>query len=595
MDSTVDDTKNIAENTKVTSVTPKMVRLQGKSRPGAPYRSWLAHFIRDQAPRPGFRLFDESGVAVVNKPRQLIQQCKRCHGFHATRGCSRALACENCGSTMHAITKCKAPTRCCNCGVPHRSDSRNCLVHPSRSGPVRKDQRKKIKKTGQREYHAEVMAKAAMIRAEAAAVVAELLPTIDQNNDRAVISTNEVSMSEVFIEETVPETRLQRGSTHDIALSRANEIDIDVKLIQESWWSNITKSYTAFDCHVPFGGANTRPRTITYTCRNNLKISANQNFPSSNPTGDYFWVIVNGVTFSNVYKAPNNTTSIQTFITWAPSPMTVAIGDSNSFHWTWQPGRRCKNLGWNSQSILSHNWRTYAPGREHTRSCLSNIPGTQVWVDHTECITSDHLPLRGTVSTPFLVICTLASPIRVTSSKIPKFTGTVAQWASPPPPLINTEDIEIYAQDLCTCLSNAIKTGSQVRVCIIGCGNKSPRAHGISIELLTACWKTIDPYVVQLFRDRVRLGFHSFCFKLAEVIFLRKYERDPSTVKAWRPSALLSCLGKGPERVIAKRMSYLAIVHGVVGSQQFGALSKRAATDFVSSVVHDIEEARSQR
>ena len=41
-------------------------------------------------------------------------------------------------------------------------------------------------------------------------------------------------------------------------------------------------------------------------------------------------------------------------------------------------------------------------------------------------------------------------------------------------------------------------------------------------------------------------------------------------------------------------MSHLAIISGVVGDQQFGALSKRSANDLVSCVVHDIEEARTQ-
>lgn len=527
------------------------------------------------------------------------------------------------------------------------------------------------------------------------------------------------------------------GSTHDIALSRAFELDVDVILIQEPWWSNITKSHPAFDCHVPFGGMNVRPRAITYTRRNNLKISAKQIFPSSNPTGDYCWVVVNGVTFLNVYKAPNNTTSIQTLISWTPPPRTVAIGDFNSVHWAWQPGVS-RSYGQGEEIEIwaeTHNLSCLIIGEPTHRAgntldlAWSNIPGTQAWVDRKECMTSDHLPLRGLVSTPFQVISTPPSPIRVTRSNISKFARTVAQWASPPPPLINTEDIEIYAQDLCTCLSNAIKaTGSrtykrnnnsapwwttdckeahikyrtasnslehsnmarkfratvsaakreywkgrveamtssseafklmrwnnprqrrnpppliynnrtitdqetrantlrdalllrhqatddlppcpippvaripwtnelsseEVRVCTIGCSNKSPGADGISVDLLSACWKTIGPYVVQLFRACIRLGFHPSCFKLAEVIFLQKHGRDPSTVKAWRPISLLSCLGKGLERVIAKRMSYLAIVHSVVGRQQFGALSKRAATDLVSCVVHDIEEARSQ-
>ncbi|CCU76238.1 TE1b-like protein [Blumeria hordei DH14] len=41
-------------------------------------------------------------------------------------------------------------------------------------------------------------------------------------------------------------------------------------------------------------------------------------------------------------------------------------------------------------------------------------------------------------------------------------------------------------------------------------------------------------------------------------------------------------------------MAHLAIIYDVVGHQQFGALPKRSATDLVSCVVHDVEEARSQ-
>ncbi|KAI0998159.1 hypothetical protein K3495_g10032 [Podosphaera aphanis] len=100
-----------------------------------------------------------------------------------------------------------------------------------------------------------------------------------------------------------------------------------------------------------------------------------------------------------------------------------------------------------------------------------------------------------------------------------------------------------------------------------GCGNTSPGADGVSVELLETCWKTIGPYVTDLFRACTNLG-------------------------TWRPIALLSCLGKGLERPPAKRMAHLAMTYDVVGSQQFGALPKRSATDLVSCVVHDIGEAR---
>ncbi|KAI1003631.1 hypothetical protein K3495_g4580 [Podosphaera aphanis] len=135
----------------------------------------------------------------------------------------------------------------------------------------------------------------------------------------------------------------------------------------------------------------------------------------------------------------------------------------------------------------------------------------------------------------------------------------------------------------------------EVRTCNIGSGNTSPGLDGISVDLLTACWKTIGPLVTHLFRACLRLGYHPFCFKLAEVVLISKAGPDPSSVKRWRPIALLSCLGKELERVIATRMSTLAITAGVVAHQQFGALPKRSASDLVSCVVHDIEEARIQK
>lgn len=137
-------------------------------------------------------------------------------------------------------------------------------------------------------------------------------------------------------------------------------------------------------------------------------------------------------------------------------------------------------------------------------------------------------------------------------------------------------------------------TELEVRTYTIGCGNTSPRADGIYVELLSACWNHIKSHVIQLLRAFLRLGFHPACFKLAEVIFLPKAGRDPSSIKGWRPISLLSCLGKGLGRILAMRMSHLAIVWNIVGQQQFGALPKRSATDLVSCVVHVIEGAKTQ-
>ncbi|KAI0995414.1 hypothetical protein K3495_g12764 [Podosphaera aphanis] len=110
-------------------------------------------------------------------------------------------------------------------------------------------------------------------------------------------------------------------------------------------------------------------------------------------------------------------------------------------------------------------------------------------------------------------------------------------------------------------------SAEEVRTCTIGCGNAAPGADGISVELLTACWKTIGPFVTQLFQACIHLGTHPSCFKLAEVVLIQKANRDPATVKGSRPIALLSCLGKELERLLAKRMAHLAITYDVVGNQ----------------------------
>ncbi|KAI1002492.1 hypothetical protein K3495_g5712, partial [Podosphaera aphanis] len=527
------------------------------------------------------------------------------------------------------------------------------------------------------------------------------------------------------------------GATQDIALSRAYELGVDVLLIQKPLWrkrTKTTKSHPGYTCHIPCGGIDIRPRTVTYTRKCDRIVSATQIFPCESATGDYCWVVVNGITFFNVYKAPNDPTAIRPLIGWTPSRVSIAAGDFNSVYEAWQPNTTRPH----GQGEEVERW-----AERHHLTCLiigepthragntldlvwTNINGARAWVDRSECMTSDHLPLRGYVPVVTATIDPEPGKIRVPRRKLPRYAHAIAQWTRPPPLLDSNEKIEKYAQDLCFHLSNAIKatgtrpkrgkvkaapwwtaeckavhaehrvateptersttakklratitaakkehmtrkiesmttpddifklmrtasprqasvpppllhdgrlvtnqaeratilrdallarhqasddlstctlqssnrilwntevTDKEARACTIGGGNTAPGADGVSVELLATCWDTIGPYVSELFRSCIRLGTHPSCFKLAEVVLIQKPNRDPTTVKGWRPIALLSCLGKGLERLLAKRMAHLAVTHDVVGRQQFGALPKRSATDLVSCVVHDIEEA----
>ncbi len=185
-------TQMVAEEIfRVTGKVPTQVRPYGATKIGAKFQNWQALFLRESAPRPGFRLFFESGMASTFRPRRPIEQCKRCLGFHATRGCSRAPACWNCGSTMHSAAECPAPTRCRNCGGPHRSDSRNCLARPTRSGPVTKEQLVVIREYGQREFAAVARAKAAARKAEEAAKAATVDVLMDEGTGFGVVDSEE--------------------------------------------------------------------------------------------------------------------------------------------------------------------------------------------------------------------------------------------------------------------------------------------------------------------------------------------------------------------------------------------------------------------
>ncbi|KJZ70298.1 hypothetical protein HIM_10305 [Hirsutella minnesotensis 3608] len=123
-------------------------------------------------------------------------------------------------------------------------------------------------------------------------------------------------------------------------------------------------------------------------------------------------------------------------------------------------------------------------------------------------------------------------------------------------------------------------------------GNTSPGSDNITVRMLRAVWHAIGSLVHQLYQGCLTIGHHPKPFREAEVVMIAKLgRRDLSTPRAWRPISLLSCLGKGLERLIARRLSWASIHFGVLHPQQIGALPKRSAVDLVAALIHDIEEA----
>ena len=68
-------------------------------------------------------------------------------------------------------------------------------------------------------------------------------------------------------------------------------------------------------------------------------------------------------------------------------------------------------------------------------------------------------------------------------------------------------------------------------------------------------------------------------------------KKDKTSVRSWRLITLLSCISKGFERIISRRVAWTALTHRVLSNQHGGALPKMSAMDLVASFTHDVEKA----
>ena len=99
-------------------------------------------------------------------------------------------------------------------------------------------------------------------------------------------------------------------------------------------------------------------------------------------------------------------------------------------------------------------------------------------------------------------------------------------------------------------------TDSEVVESIFSSGNTAPGKDGITSAVLRLAWPQISALVIDLFRACTEAGYHPLCFRTAIVAIIEKPKKiDRSCPRSYRPISLLSVLGKGLERLLAKRMS----------------------------------------
>ncbi len=123
----------------------------------------------------------------------------------------------------------------------------------------------------------------------------------------------------------------------------------------------------------------------------------------------------------------------------------------------------------------------------------------------------------------------------------------------------------------------------------------TPGIDEIPVQAIQKAWKLLGPRITHLYQACLRQGVHPRTFKDARVVVLPKTgNRDWALPASYRPIALLSCLGKGLERLMARRLAFWAKELKILAPDQCGAISQRSATDLTTALLSDINDQWAQ-
>ena len=73
---------------------------------------------------------------------------------------------------------------------------------------------------------------------------------------------------------------------------------------------------------------------------------------------------------------------------------------------------------------------------------------------------------------------------------------------------------------------------------------------------------------VILYSKLIQYGYHSICWREATGVILKKPNRNASLSKSYRIIFLLNCLEKISEKIIARRLAFLANITNIIHFDQ---------------------------
>ena len=121
----------------------------------------------------------------------------------------------------------------------------------------------------------------------------------------------------------------------------------------------------------------------------------------------------------------------------------------------------------------------------------------------------------------------------------------------------------------------------------------TPGPDGIPHQIISQAYAAIPNVFFHLYSSLFEVGYHPQCWKQATGIILRKPAKpDYSQPKAYRVISLLNCLGKVMERILAKRLGYLAETSDLLHQSQIGDRLKKSAIDAALLLTNEVETNR---
>ncbi|RAL63687.1 hypothetical protein DID88_003730 [Monilinia fructigena] len=414
-----------------------------------------------------------------------------------------------------------------------------------------------------------------------------------------------------------------------------------------------TQNHPGYDCYSPVDSwiydtpedrESARPRVMTYI-RKGAGLRVQQRRPIH--SRDLLWTDVNGIAILNAYRQPTTPEVLDYVTHLTPSPKCLVGGDFNAWHDMFEPGVRSTHRGadlarWSSESNMDF---IGTPGEPtHNAGHASQI-GEEVELRHggpksARTHTANIWRLEKThqtASTPetreFHKIVRKAKKAYwkdiINGVKDDKDLYKVINWhklgtnLKAPPLVVNGNTVEGTMEKAETLWSEVLDRFSasddlaqdplepwdgagtlpwsdtismeEVERNTIGVSSTSPGTDRVTVRLLKACWGSIKHTLQGLYSRCLSLCFFPQAWKLAEVAMLPKVgKKDRTSVRSWRPIALISCVSKGLERTIARRVAWTALTYGILSPQHGGALPKRSAMDLVACFTHDVELAFSK-